>query len=136
MAHDELINRIRKTLYFGCDGMIDDDLEMSSPLAEYAADLFSETHKGYSLNRLHQVTVDKLEVSPCSLIMALIYLDRLNTTDPKYVRQMTPTELFLLSIVSDFLLLFLLFLFVWFFFLSRQFRFLSSFLSYNFEGFL
>lgn len=101
MAHDELINRIRKTLYFGCDGILDDELEISSPLAEYAADLFSETHKGYSLNRLHQVTVDKLEVSPCSLIMSLIYLDRLNT-DPKYVRQMTPTELFLLSIVSIF----------------------------------
>ncbi|KAL5281583.1 CNPPD1 family protein [Megaselia abdita] len=99
MAHDELINRIRKTLYFGCDGMIEDDLEISSPLAEYCSDLFSETHRGYSLNRLHQVTVDKLEVSPCSLIMALIYLDRLSATDPKYVRQITPTELFLLSIM-------------------------------------
>lgn len=85
---------------------MDDELEISSPLAEYAADLFSETHKGYSLNRLHQVTVDKLEVGPCSMIMALIYLDRLNATDPKYVRQMTPTELFLLSIVSTFWIVF------------------------------
>lgn len=104
-THDELINRIRKTLYFGCDGLIDDEFEISSPLSSYATELFSETHKGYSLNRLHQVTVDKLEISPCSLIMALIYLDRLNATDPKYVRQMTPTELFLLSIVSFYIFL-------------------------------
>lgn len=99
-AHDELINRIRKTLYFGCDGIMEDDLELSSPLTEYASDLFSETHRGYSLHRLRQVSVDKLEVGPCSMIMALIYLDRLNGTDPKYVRQITPTELFLLSVVS------------------------------------
>ncbi|XP_055850720.1 protein CNPPD1 [Episyrphus balteatus] len=99
MQHNDFIDRIRKSLYFGGQTLCE-DMEVSGPLAEYASELFSEPHKGHSLNRLNKVTAGSLHAAtPCSLIMALIYLDRLNATDPGYVRRITPSELFIVSMM-------------------------------------
>ncbi|KAM7352054.1 uncharacterized protein ACRADG_004705 [Cochliomyia hominivorax] len=107
MSHDEFMKRINKTLYFGNDFIDheDDDishvpLEMSKPLAEYASELFSDSHRGYTLNRLSCVEASSVQsATPATLIMALIYLDRLNVTDPGYVRRITPQELFIVSMM-------------------------------------
>lgn len=113
MSHDEFLKRINKTLYFGNEILsndFDDDdydsdmvevpLEMTKPLAEYASELFSDTHRGYTLNRLSCLDASKVQsATPATLIMALIYLDRLNVTDPGYVRRITPQELFIVSMV-------------------------------------
>ncbi|XP_037807492.1 uncharacterized protein LOC119600960 [Lucilia sericata] len=108
LSHDEFMKRINKTLYFGNDFLDSDDdndnvgpaLEMSKPLAEYASELFSESHRGYTLNRLSCVEASSLQTAtPATLIMALIYLDRLNVTDPGYVRRITPQELFIVSMM-------------------------------------
>lgn len=72
---------------------------LSNPLCSYAAEIFSENRKGHSLDRLDYATVGKLAVTPCSLIMAMIYLDRLNDIDPEYARRITPSELFLVSMM-------------------------------------
>lgn len=111
MPHDAFLLRIRKTLYVG--GHVSttspsvsapsvNSQKISRPLADYAADLFSESHRGRSgtLNRLNSVTVSKLGATPCPLIMAMIYMDRLQVADPMYARRITPTELFLVSMVS------------------------------------
>lgn len=98
MQHNDFIDRIRKSLYFGGQTLCE-DMEVSGPLAEYASELFSEPHKGHSLNRLNKVTAGSVHATPCSLIMALIYLDRLNATDPGYVRRITPSELFIVSMM-------------------------------------
>ncbi|XP_053959271.1 uncharacterized protein LOC128863892 [Anastrepha ludens] len=98
MPHGEFIDRIRKSLYFGGDALME-EMEVSRPLAEYASELFSAPHKGHSLNRLNTVTAGSVHASPCSLIMALIYLDRLNVSDPSYVRRITPQELFIVSMM-------------------------------------
>lgn len=97
MPHDEFMKRIRKTLY--CSSSLSKCQSISRPLADYAAEIFSDTHKGHTLNRLSYVTVGKLNATPCSLILALIYLDRLNDLNPLYSRRITPTELFLVSMV-------------------------------------
>lgn len=100
MQHSDFINRIRKTLYYGV-GTADTDMKVvSSPLAEYASEIFSEPHRGHSLHRLSCVAAGKIQATPCSLIMALIYLDRLNTIDPGYGCRITPQELFVVSLVS------------------------------------
>lgn len=103
MPHDELMERIKKSLYYGrCGNDVDSslcDVPVSRPLAEYASELFSEPHKGHSLNRLNRVTAGSVHASPCSLIMALIYLDRLNSADPSYVRRIMPSELFIVSMM-------------------------------------
>jgi Cyclin len=90
--------RIRKTLYYGpslkCPNRI------SRPMAELSAEFFSETHKNHSLNRLNYTSLGKYNnVTPCPLLIALIYLDRLNNTDPSFARRITPSELFLVSLM-------------------------------------
>lgn len=99
MPHDELMGRLKKSLYYGGIGRPKELTKVSSPLAEYASELFSEPHKGHSLHRLNKVTAGSIQASPCSLIMALIYLDRLNSADPGYVRRITPQELFIVSMM-------------------------------------
>lgn len=95
--HEEFLNRIKKTLYYGSPSV--KCTKISRPLADYAADIFSESHRGHSLSRLNFVTVGNLTVTPCSLILAMIYLDRLNVIDPAYARRITPSELFIVSMM-------------------------------------
>ncbi|XP_030377325.1 protein CNPPD1 [Scaptodrosophila lebanonensis] len=97
MQHEDFIDRIRKTLYYGVGN--EEDMEVSGPLAEYAAFSFSQAHYSFSLNRLSKITAGKMHATPCSLIMALIYLDRLNVIDPGYARRITPQELFVVSLM-------------------------------------
>ncbi|XP_063698491.1 protein CNPPD1 [Culicoides brevitarsis] len=99
VEHQDFLKRIKKTLYYGASPASYQCDRISRPLADYTAEMFSETHKGTSLNRLDFVTVSKLKVTPCSLILAMIYLDRLNSRDPDYVRKITPSELFLVSMM-------------------------------------
>lgn len=95
--HEEFLNRIKKTLYYGSSTVR--CTKISRPLADYAAEIFSESHRGHSLSRLNFVTVGNLTVTPCSLILAMIYLDRLNVVDPAYARRITPSELFIVSMM-------------------------------------
>uniref|UniRef100_A0A1A9X5S3 Protein CNPPD1 n=1 Tax=Glossina brevipalpis TaxID=37001 RepID=A0A1A9X5S3_9MUSC len=99
MEHDEFMKRVRKSLYFGYDLYDENALEISKPLAEYASELFSDSHRGHSLNRLSYVDASNVQATPAALIMALIYLDRLNASDSNYVRRITPHELFIVSMM-------------------------------------
>lgn len=94
MSHGEFLNRIQRSLYYG-------KAKMSVPLSDFIADTFSDTHNGYSLNRLNYSTVAQLRSTPCSLILAMIYLERLKDADPAYTKHITPTELFLVSMVDN-----------------------------------
>ncbi|XP_055387197.1 formin-J [Condylostylus longicornis] len=100
MQYDEFMERIKKSFYYG-DESVEENIELTSPLAEYASELFSEPQKGNSLQRLTKFSAGNVRVpNPCSLIMALIYLDRLNEVNPGYVRNgITPSDLFLVSVV-------------------------------------
>lgn len=110
MPHDQFLQRIRKTLYVGglspsssaAAAPSANSQRISGPLADYAAELFSRPHRvgGHSLNRLSAVTVARLNATPCSLILAMIYMDRLSVADPGYAKRITPTELFVVSMVS------------------------------------
>lgn len=99
MPHNEFLKRIRKTLYVGGNPSSMDTPSISRPFAHYAAEIFSEPHLGHSLNRLNYVTVTNLDATPCSLILAMIYLERLQDSDPMYTRKITPTELFIVSML-------------------------------------
>lgn len=96
MSHGEFLNRIQKSLYYSGRKS-----KMSIPLSDYIAETFSDTHEGYSLNRLNFSTIGNLRSTPCSLILALVYLERLKDADPSYTKHVTPTELFLVSMVID-----------------------------------
>lgn len=94
MSHGEFLNRIQRSLYFSGRKS-----KMSIPLSDYIAEKFSENHSGYSLNRLNYSTVGNLRATPCSLILALCYLERLKDSEPAFTKHVTPTELFLVSMV-------------------------------------
>lgn len=101
VKHEEFLKRIRKSLYYGGEWDYGEMDLLSKPLAEITADLFSKPHKRHSLNRLNIVTVGNIiNTTPCSLILSMIYLERLNGADPFYAKKITPTELFLVSMVS------------------------------------
>lgn len=99
VSHREFVRRIKKTLYYGSSSAAYQCDRISRPLADYAAEIFSHTHKGTSLNRIDFAMVSKLKVTPCSLIVSMIYLDRLNDLDPAYAHRITPSELFLVAMV-------------------------------------
>lgn len=96
VTHDELLKRVQRSLYYY------EKSQISVPFSDLIAETFSETHISYSLNRMKYGTIGHLQTTPVSLILAMIYLERLKETDPIYMKHITPTELFLVSMVSAF----------------------------------
>lgn len=98
--HGEFLNRITKTLYYGKIPYSD---HFSLPVTELAAELFSEVKHGCSLDRLHVDEAAEISrntcVSPASLVLALLYLERLKTCNSGYVEKVPPSELFLVSMM-------------------------------------
>ncbi|CAH1104186.1 unnamed protein product [Psylliodes chrysocephalus] len=98
--HKKYLSRITKTLYYGKLPKTDC---LSWPVTEFAADIFSETKKGKSLDRLHCYKAAEISrnacVAPCSLVLALLYLDRLKTCNPQYLEKICPSDLFLVSLM-------------------------------------
>lgn len=76
---------------------------ISSLFAELASDIFSEFQQGQSLNLLYCDEVAAISrnacVSPCSLVLALLYLERLKKCNIDYLRCIAPSKLFLISLV-------------------------------------
>lgn len=98
--HSEFISRITKTLYYGKIPLTE---RFSLPVTELAAELYSEVKNGQSLDRLHIDDAAEISrnacVSPCSLVLALLYLERLKTLNAEYVDKVVPSELFLVSMM-------------------------------------
>lgn len=97
--HQEFLKRIKKTLYYGPSNP---NRMTSQPLAKHVSRIFNETHKNYSLKTLELDAISKIrQQTPCSLILALIYLERLNQADPAFVKLVSPSELFLVTLASS-----------------------------------
>lgn len=96
--HKLLMTRLRKTLYFGGLNMPKCKV-LTKPLSDLvASDTFIDTHPSCSLT---PEAVGSIKGSPCSLILALIYLDLLKELDPQYVRRVPPSDLLLVAMVSE-----------------------------------
>ncbi|XP_021934826.1 uncharacterized protein LOC110837232 isoform X2 [Zootermopsis nevadensis] len=98
--HKEFLSRIKKTLYYGELPITE---RFSLPVSELAAELFSEVKSRHSLERLDLEEAAAMSrsvcVSPCSLVLALLYLERLKTCNPDYLQRVAPSELFLVSMM-------------------------------------
>lgn len=71
---------------------------LTKPLSDLVSShAFNDTHPPCSLK---PETVGQIKASPCSLILALIYLDLLKELDSQYVRRVPPSELLLVAMVS------------------------------------
>ncbi|XP_011500478.1 PREDICTED: protein CNPPD1 [Ceratosolen solmsi marchali] len=98
--HDEFLNRISKTLYYTKLPVTDC---LSLPVTELAAEIFTEVKNGQTLERLDVEEASRISrnacVSPCSLVLALLYLERLKDCNPEYLQRVAPSELFLVSLM-------------------------------------
>ena len=72
--------------------------------AEFAAELFTEIKSGKTFERLNVEEASRISrnacVSPCSFVLALLYLERLKDCNPEYLQRVAPSELFLVTLVS------------------------------------
>lgn len=94
------LSRITKSLYYGKLPKTDC---LSLPVTELAAEIFSESQQGKSLERLHYYKAADISrnacVAPCSLVLALLYLERLKTCNSQYIDRVAPSDLFLVSLM-------------------------------------
>lgn len=109
-GHHAVVERIKKTLYYG---EIDEAKEVtecpSLPLTETVVDLMENVMK-LKYERKRKIDVfdlqfastvsDKACISPCSVVLSVIYIERLKRKNPEYLRTVSPCDLFLVSMVS------------------------------------
>lgn len=76
-------------------------------ITELAAEIYNEVKKQNTLERLQVQEIAEIYenacVSTCSLVLAILYLEKVKSTNPKYVEKVAPSELFLVSLVYNFL---------------------------------
>jgi len=105
--HREFLDRVAKTLYYGegaCASPAGSPSDcLSFPLTELAAELFSDVKEGCDLDRLPLEHVSDISraarVSTCSLVMAILYLERIKSSNPQYIDRVAPSEIFLVSLM-------------------------------------
>ncbi|CAG9772279.1 unnamed protein product [Ceutorhynchus assimilis] len=98
--HQKYLSRITKTLYYG---KLPKNEMLSLPVTELAVEIFSEAQRGKSLNRLQLNTAARISrnacVSPCSLVLAMLYFERLKKCNVDYLERTMPADLFLVSLM-------------------------------------
>lgn len=103
-SHSRLYGRIRKSLYFGNSKK---PLKNSLPLTELTVNLIQSIAKGQGLGNLDVDYASHILKQACfppampapTLIIAMIYLDRLKGFKSDYLHQTSPSELFLVSLL-------------------------------------
>ncbi|XP_050452386.1 protein CNPPD1 [Cataglyphis hispanica] len=100
LEHNEFLKRIRKSLYYSKLPKINC---LSLPVTELAAEFFTEAKSDHTLEKLDVEEASRISrnacVSPCSLVLALLYIERLKNCNPEYLQQVAPSELFLVSLM-------------------------------------
>ncbi|CAK1552700.1 unnamed protein product [Leptosia nina] len=98
--HQEFLKRISKTLYYG---QLPTLPCLSLPVTEISCEVWSMAQRGRSIQRLHTdqaATIARSAcVSPCALVLAILYLERLKRCNPDYLTTTPPVDLFLVSLM-------------------------------------
>merc|ERR1711981_949622 len=93
--------RFRKSLYYGKTPSSD---RISLPVTELTVSEFDDLGlddiklNRLDMNRAAEITRETC-ASPTSLVLAFMYLDRLRSTNPKYLGAISSTDLFLVSLM-------------------------------------
>ncbi|XP_032691266.1 protein CNPPD1 [Odontomachus brunneus] len=95
----EFLNHIKKSLYYPTKPVTN---YLSLPLLELASEFFTEA-SGHLLEKLDMEETSRISnaisASPCALVLALLYVERLKNCNPKYLQQVAPLELYLISLM-------------------------------------
>ncbi|CAG4906421.1 unnamed protein product [Colias eurytheme] len=98
--HREFLKRISKTLYYG---QLPTLPCLSLPVTEISCEVWSLAQRGRSVRRLHADRAAAIArsacVSPCALVLAILYLERLKRCNPNYLAATPPADLFLVSLM-------------------------------------
>jgi len=99
LAHEELKERIRKTLYYGKSPDTD---RHSLPVTELAVEYFQDA----APRQFGKVDTDlaasysrRACISPSSLMLSMIYIERLKHRNPEYLQTISSADLFLISMM-------------------------------------
>ncbi|XP_064646415.1 protein CNPPD1-like [Lineus longissimus] len=97
--HVKLTNRLRKTLYYGKTPTTE---RPSLPLTEIAVEFFQEASpKEFGrLDTDYASFVSRRScMSPCSMMLGMIYIERLKHKNPEYLQTISSSDLFLISLM-------------------------------------
>ncbi|XP_040842467.1 protein CNPPD1 [Ochotona curzoniae] len=102
-GHQKLSARIRRRLYYGWDWEADCSLEeLSSPVADIAVELLQKAAPS-PVRRLQKKYVAHVSreacISPCAMMLALVYIERLRHRNPDYLQHVSSSDLFLISMM-------------------------------------
>ncbi|MBZ3880600.1 Solute carrier family 23 member 3 [Sciurus carolinensis] len=102
-GHQKLNARIRRRLYYGWDWEADCSLEeLSSPVADIAVELLQKAAPS-PIRRLQKKYVAHVSreacISPCAMMLALVYIERLRHRNPDYLQHVSSSDLFLISMM-------------------------------------
>ncbi|KAI5616053.1 protein CNPPD1 [Silurus asotus] len=100
-GHRRLSERVRKRLYYGLDQ--DSSLDaLSCPVTDIAVELLQKSapspirklRKKYAAHVAREACI-----SPCAMMLALVYIERLRHRNPEYMQQISSSDLFLISMM-------------------------------------
>ncbi|KAE8581400.1 hypothetical protein XENTR_v10024776 [Xenopus tropicalis] len=98
-GHTQLSKRVCKRLYYGWE----DDCSMenlSSPVTDIAVELLQKAAPS-PIRRLQKKYAAHVSreacISPCSMMLALIYIERIRNRNPEYLQHISSSDLFLIS---------------------------------------
>eukprot|EP00079_Xenopus_tropicalis_P029974 XP_012825689.1 PREDICTED: protein CNPPD1 isoform X1 [Xenopus tropicalis] len=100
-GHTQLSKRVCKRLYYGWE----DDCSMenlSSPVTDIAVELLQKAAPS-PIRRLQKKYAAHVSreacISPCSMMLALIYIERIRNRNPEYLQHISSSDLFLISMM-------------------------------------
>ncbi|KAK2856836.1 hypothetical protein Q5P01_005571 [Channa striata] len=100
-GHQKLTERVRKRLYYGLDKDVSLDA-FSCPVTDIAVEIFQKSapspirklHKKYAAHVAREACI-----SPCAMMLALVYIERLRHRNPEYLQKISSSDLFLISMM-------------------------------------
>ncbi|XP_061916253.1 protein CNPPD1 [Entelurus aequoreus] len=100
-GHQKLSERVRKRLYYGLDQDVSLEV-LSSPVTDIAVEIFQKNapspirklHKKYAAHVAREACI-----SPCAMMLALVYIERLRHRNPEYLQKISSSDLFLISMM-------------------------------------
>ncbi|XP_059184242.1 protein CNPPD1 [Centropristis striata] len=100
-GHQRLTERVRKRLYYGLDKDVSLDA-LSCPVTDIAVEIFQKSapspirklHKKYAAHVAREACI-----SPCAMMLALVYIERLRHRNPEYLQKISSSDLFLISMM-------------------------------------
>ncbi|XP_067890925.1 protein CNPPD1 [Heterodontus francisci] len=100
-GHSKLTERVKKRLYYGRD--VDYNMDaLSCPVTDIAVELLQKSapspirklRKKYAAHVAREACI-----SPCAMMLALVYIERLRHRNPEYLQQISSSDLFLISMM-------------------------------------